>query len=173
MNALEIRLIAYGLLACGLISFAAYCTHRLDSVQYERLQAQFSDYRTQVATDNGAAQKALSDALKAQMDQRNLTETRNAQLQTSLQTAQADAAAARTDADFAHRLLAAAQNARAAAGGAAVSKAQGGRGSDGATSASGNGSVADLAGDVAAAAAEARECFQKYTALQLELSPQL
>lgn len=170
----EIRAIAYGGLALGLIALGCYVTHQLDESKLAEVKVDFSNYRAQASADNAASQKALGDALRQQLDLNKIIEANNDQLRTSLQQVQADAIAAHSDADFARRLLAAAtQDARATAGGPGVPKAQGGRGSDGGAPAPGGRPSTDLLGDVAAAAAEARECFEKYTALQLQLSPQL
>lgn len=173
MNPLEIRLIAYGLLSLGVIGVAAYATHKLDDARYESLQSDFSEYKAQVATDNATAHTALANALQAQIDSRNATEARNAQLQTSLQSVQADAVAAHRDADFANRLLAAAAHTGTTAPSSGVPKAQGGSGTDGSSGASGDRQTPDLLADVTASAAECREAIQNYAALQLQLSPQL
>lgn len=173
MNPLEIRLLAYGLLLLGIIGATAWATHRFDEAHYETLRAAFAQYQAQVQKDNADAKGALASALQAQIDTRVATEKHNEQLQSSLQQVQADAASAHADADFAHRLLAAAQNAGPATGGTAVPKAPGGRGSDGAASSAGDQPAATLLGDVAGAAAECRDAIQRLAALQLELSPQL
>lgn len=171
--ALEIRLILYGLLSLGVISATAYATHKLDDARYESLRSDFSGYKAQVATDDATAHTALANALQAQIDSRNATEARNAQLQTSLQSVQADAVAAHRDVDFANRLLAAAAHAGTAAASSAVSKAQGGSGAADTPGASGDRSTPNLIADVTDSATECRDAIQRLAALQLEIAPQI
>ncbi|MDB6104027.1 MAG: hypothetical protein JWO52_4026 [Gammaproteobacteria bacterium] len=167
MNALEIRLILYGLLSVGIITGTAYATHKLDSAHYESLLAAFSQYQAKVFEDNATAQKAARDALQAQIDAHTSAESNNAKVIASLQS-QVDGA--QRDAEFARKLLAVAANAGAAAGSGSVSKAGSGPGAPGTTGTSGGGSLAQDLGD---AAGECRDAIQRLAALQAELIPQL
>lgn len=171
--ALEARIIAYAILALGVIGLTAYATHKLEAARYERLDADFAKYRSQTSEDYAAAHKAARDALQAQIAEHAAAEARNAQISASLESAQAEAAAAHRDAEFARRLLATASNSGTAASGDPVPEAGGGSGSHDSPSTSGDRPTSELSGLIADSASECRIAIQKLTALQLEVSPQL
>jgi hypothetical protein len=170
MTALEIRIIAYALLALGVMGVTAYATHRLDGARYEALQADYSKYQARVQTDAATAQEAARAAIQAQFDARTAQEAANAKTIASL-TAQADAA--RSSADFAQRLLASALEAGTATASHPVPAAGHQPGAADTSQGGGDQPAPDLARDVADSASECRDAIERLSALQVELQPQL
>ena len=150
-------------------AIAGLGVHELDQIPYARLQTTFASYKAQVADANEKAQQAATDALQAQINARLTTEANNGKVISQIQS-ERDAAVA--DAQFAKRLLAAAQ-ARPAATGDPVPTTAGGSGSHGAASAPGNRPTPEFSQLIADSATECRVAIQRLTALQLELAPQL
>lgn len=155
-----------------LLGLGGWCGYKLAQPAYNRLQGQYEAFQLTVANQQAAQQKAATDALEAQIAQRNQTEARNAQLEQSLSSIQDQATTAQRSADFANRLLAAARKA-APASGPSVPEAPGHSPVADPASSSADGSTPDLAGLIAGAATECRDAIQDYAALQLELAPQL
>lgn len=171
MDPLEIRIIAYAVLGLGVISATAWATHKLDDARYASLQAEYSQYQATTQANDALAQKTARDALQLAVDTHQKAEDNNAKTIASLQS-QVDGA--RTDAEFARKLLASA--AAAAAPGTAghpAAQTNGGSTANGAPTAPGDRPPTTLLGDVTAAAAECRDAIQRFTALQIELRPQL
>ena len=169
-SALEVRIIAYALLALGVIGVTAYGTHRLDDARYEELQAQYADYRAQVQADAVSAQKAYATALQAQIDRRTNQEASNAQ---TIETLTSQVAAAQQSSEFAQRLLASALQAGSAAAGHQVPAAGNQPGAHGASAGGSDQQTSDLTRDVADSANECRDAIERLDRLQIEIAPQL
>jgi len=154
------------------IAAAVWITREIDASKYNSLKAEYASYQAQAESNNAESQESARRALQAQIDMREATERNNAQVIASLHS---DVDNAKRDADVAHRLFAraAAEAAKPSAPSSPVPEAQGGLTADATTAPRSNGPGSDFLGDVTAAVTEARECFEHYTALQLELSPQL
>lgn len=164
----------YAIVGAALVAVAIYVTHTADSISYARQGAEFAAYRAQASGDYADAQKAARDALQSEITKRTAAEARNDQIQASLESAQAAAAAAHSDADFARRLLAAAiQDARAATTSHPTNEAGGATQPDGATTASSDRPASTLFADVTDSAAECRDAIQRFAGLQLELAGQV
>lgn len=170
MTALEIRIIGYALLALLVMGATGYATHKLDNARYEALQAEYSKYQAEVATDSATAQQAARAAIQAQFDARTAQEAANAKTIASLTD---QAAAARQSADFANRLLASALKAGAATTGHSVPAADGKPGATDPAKGGGDQPTPDLARDVADSATECRDAIERLSALQAELAAQL
>lgn len=169
MNPLEeLRLAAYLLTALGIAAGAAWATHRLDTARYETLNATFATYQAQAEKNAAASQAAAAAALQAEIARRTDQESKNAQIVSQLTD---QASAARSDAEFARRLLAAAAAPPAAsAGGHQNGPADHQPAAPGAPGAPGDRSLAQ---DLGAAAGECRDAIERLAALQSELIPQL
>lgn len=146
---------------------SGWTVHAIDSASYARLQTTLASQQAQYAHERAAAQKAATDALRAQIQTRLITEASNGKVISQLQTERDAALAAR---DFSDRLLAAAAKTAPAARGGAVPTPAGGSDPDAASQSPGGGQLAEL---LRLAAAEAAQCFEHYTGLQIELQPQL
>lgn len=170
MTALEIRIIGYALLALLVMGATAYATHRLDDARYEALQAQYSKYQAQVATDAATAEEAARAAIQAQIDARTAQEAANARTVASL-TSQIDTA--RQSAEFAQRLLASALKAGAASAGHPVPAAGHQPGAPDPAKGGSDQPAPDLARDVADSATECRDAIERLSALQAEIASQL
>lgn len=157
----------------GIFAVSAFLTHKVDSIALSRLQSAYDADKVTWAQSQASAQKAAADALQAQIAQRNATEARNAELQSSLAQTQADAVAAHRDADFASRLLAAARQAASRPSGGQVPGSQGGQQPADSSGASGNRPAADLFGLTRDSAAECRNAIERLATLQLEIATQL
>lgn len=143
-----------------------FISHEIDQIPYERLQTSFSSYKAQVAAANAQAQKAASDALQAQIQTRLTTEANNGKVIAQLQSERDGAVA---DAQFARRLLAAAQALPTTPSHPGAST-PGGSGADDPAGSSGD---RPLAQELELAAGECRAAIQRLAALQAELGPQL
>lgn len=144
----------------------AYAMHKADSVPLSALQAKYSQYVAQVATENAAAQKAAADVIAAQLKQHQTIEANNDAIITKLQ---ADKASAESDRNIALRLLHSAATANSPGSGgvpeaADQSTALGASPADGGTT---------LTSDLAAAIGECRSNADQLDALIAELKPQI
>ncbi|HSX78531.1 MAG TPA: hypothetical protein VLQ80_08185 [Candidatus Saccharimonadia bacterium] len=157
--------IAAALVCLGIGGWAG---HKAAQPAYNRLASQYEAFQLTVAHDQAAGQKAATEALQAQINERNATEARNAQLEQSLHSIQ-DRAAER-DADFARRLLAAARKAGSTPGPDSVSKGKGEQHATDPPDASGDRSLTTDLGD---AAGECTDAIQRLAALQLEITTQV
>lgn len=170
MSELEIKIIAYVILALGIVAGASYATHKLDAAHYEALEAQYAKYQAQVQSDAASAQQAARAALQAQIDEKAAQEAANARIMSDLES-RADAA--ERNASFAQRLLSAARASGAAPAGHQMSGADNQPGTVGAPGASGDRPAFDLPGTLAASAGECRDAIERLEAIQAELQPQL
>jgi hypothetical protein len=150
---------------CAMV--AGYLTHRvIDVPRYDALQTSLASYKAQEADKDAAAQKAATDALQAQIATRLATEANNGKVIAQLQDERDAAIAAR---NFSDRLLAA-----AAKTGAPTCSQVPATGHQPAPDAAGQSpSSGQLAQLLRSAALETAQCFERYSALQLQLQPQL
>lgn len=180
MIALLIKLVPYFLKALPwiagvlvLLGIGGWAGHKSAQDNYDRLQGQYTALQLADAQQQAASQKAATAALQAQIAQRTQTEARNAQLQQSLATAQDQASSAQRSADFANRLLTAARALPAPAASHPVPAAASGQQPVDTSGPRDDRPVVSLSELIAGAATECRDAIQRFTALQLELGPQL
>lgn len=147
---------------CG----AGWLVHRLDSASYNKLNAQFADYRAKTEQFANDAEQAYNEALEKELIKIQTTDANNAKAIQDLQNENAHIA---SDRDLARRLLVAAR--RSASGqGATVPKAPDQPAAIGASGTDGAQRLADLCADTAA---EAERNANRLDALIAEIKPQL
>ncbi len=152
MTALEIRIIAYALLALSLIGTAAYITHRLDANHYETI----------IAKSDAAQEKLAATAAQAAKAQQDMADAHNREIQNGLQTTLVAISGSRDD--LARRL----RLATSASG--HLSQTSGGSGLVNPSPNDGAGQINELLSD---ALTECRSNEARQNALIAELRPQL
>lgn len=147
------------------VGIGGYGMHKADSIPLNALQAKYSQYVAQVATENANANMAYADGLAKQLKDFQDTTAHNAQVMQGLRDENASTAA---DLDFARRLLNAARAQPAA-------QATTGKGAGGGSDPAGvpkDGADQSLVSVVGGAAGECREALQHLIGLQDEVIPQ-
>lgn len=170
MPALLLKYLPYLIAAALVAGGSGYVVHHWDSASYNVLQASFEKYKAEVATAQEASQKAATQALQDQMDEKLEDNRRNGQVIHELLQKSADADA-RHSADSAYiRRLLNGSSASTASGSGQVPATGDQPGTIGAGGESGVEQVANLCADTRE---EDQRNADRLDALLAELTPQL